>query len=67
MSITLRGNPTPEETAAVVVALQALAAANAAAVAAAGSRRRPGWIEAARFEALGHPPIAAPSELPSGP
>lgn len=58
--IRISGNPTPEEIAAVVVALDAAAAEDAA----SGRRsRRPAWQYAGRLEAVGGRIVRAPADL----
>lgn len=56
--VEITGNPTPEEVAAVVIALD-----RALERGAGGAARRPGWQEAARREAVGGRLIRSPSEL----
>jgi hypothetical protein len=46
--LVIRGNPSPEEVAAVVAALDQVTSERNA-----GSRRRPGWLQAARREGVG--------------
>ncbi|MGH3664997.1 MAG: acyl-CoA carboxylase epsilon subunit [Egibacteraceae bacterium] len=56
----MAGDPTAEEIAALVLALDAAAAVDAKA------RRRPAppaWLQAARMEGLGHRPAVAPADL----
>lgn len=53
------GNPTPEEVAAVVVALDATAAADAA----PRGARRPAWQYAGRLEAIGGRIVRTPADL----
>ncbi len=56
--LVISGNPSPEETAAVVVALdRALERDDPR------SQRRPGWQEAARREAVGGPLVRSPTDL----
>ncbi len=55
------GYPTPPQLAAVLLALDQAAEADAAAAVAAGGS--PAWARAARLEALGHRPLAAPADL----
>ena len=58
--IRISGNPTPEEVAAVVLALDHFAAADSAA---ATQPRRPAWLEAARLEASGTRVVRSPADL----
>lgn len=56
--ITVSGDPTPEEVAAITLALDAVAAADGA-----GPARRPAWIRAARLEQTGGTPARSPADL----
>jgi hypothetical protein len=58
------GNPTPAQLAALLLALDQAAAADAAAATAPADS--PAWAWAARLEALGHRPLAAPADLDGG-
>jgi hypothetical protein len=54
------GNPSPEEAAAVILALDAAARADSA----RRGPRRPAWQLAARLESLGARPIGSAADLP---
>lgn len=56
----LSGDPSAEEIAAIVVALDPARRPAASPAAAPGS---PAWARAARREALGGPPVASPQDL----
>jgi hypothetical protein len=59
--VRVAGDPTPAQLAALLLALdQAIAVDVVAATAAAAA---PAWARAARLEALGHRPLAAPADL----
>ena len=58
--IRISGNPSAEEVAAVVVALDTAAAADAAA---SRRSRRPAWQYAGRLEAVGGRIVRAPADL----
>ena len=62
VAMRISGNPTPEEIAAVVVALDQVAAADAAA---RRPLRRPPWQHAARVEAVGGRIVRSPADLPT--
>lgn len=56
------GEPTPEELAALVVALTPVAVP-AAAVGDTGADRTPAWARAARLESVGHAPAVSADDL----
>jgi len=58
--VRVAGDPTPAQLAALLLALDQAIAVDVAATAAAAA---PAWARAARLEALGHRPLAAPADL----
>ena len=56
--VTISGNPTPEEIAAVLTALDTVAASDRK-----PQPRRPGWQEAARREAVGGRAVRSRADL----
>ncbi len=61
--ITAGGDPTPEQLAALVVALTPVAASEPAAETASGAQAAGGWREAAVLEAVGFRPFVSVDDL----